>query len=73
MIKRFKVESPRCNTKYKEEFQIRIYLIYNPSDLAGHSIRFSGSGSPTVNPFKLDAIIYIKSDSVMFRGIERLV
>lgn len=26
------------------------------SDLAGDSMRFSGSGSPTVNPFKMDAI-----------------
>lgn len=27
------------------------------SDLAGDSMRLSESGSPTVNPFKLDAII----------------
>lgn len=27
------------------------------SDLAGDSMRFSWSGSPTVNPFKLEAII----------------
>lgn len=27
------------------------------SDLAGDSMRFSGSESPTVNPFRLDAII----------------
>ncbi|PPD83592.1 hypothetical protein GOBAR_DD19458 [Gossypium barbadense] len=31
------------------------------SDLAGDSMRFSGSGSPTVNPFKLDAIICPKT------------
>ena len=27
------------------------------SDLAGDSMRLSGSGSPTVSPFKLDAMI----------------
>jgi hypothetical protein len=36
------------------------------SDLAGDSIRLSWSGSPTVNPFKLDAIICNQKSSQFF-------
>lgn len=33
------------------------------SDLAGESMRFSERGSPTVNPFKLDAMICARSST----------